>query len=132
VSEAPQEEDDPGMAWSLLIVDDHPEFRRAARDLLASDEFVVVGEAAGAVEAVNLATILEPAVVLLDIKLPDGDGFTVAETLAGLGTQSPVVVLTSSHDAVVFRDRLTAAPVRGFVAKSDLSVGTLAELVGRP
>ena len=113
------------MAWSLLIVDDHSEFRRAARDLLSSDDFVVVGEASGAVEAVRLASALKPAVVLLDIKLPDGDGFSVAEALAA-------VVLTSSHDAVVFRDRVATAPVRGFLAKADLSVDTLAALVGGP
>lgn len=119
------------MAWSLLIVDDHTEFRRAARDLLTSDEFEVVGEAAGAVQAVRLAAALEPAVVLLDIRLSDGDGFAVAESLADLGIPAPVVVLTSSHDAMVFRDRLATAPVRGFLAKSDLSVAALAELVGR-
>jgi DNA-binding NarL/FixJ family response regulator len=120
------------MAWSLLIVDDHREFRRAARDLLSSDDFVVVGEASGAVEAVSQAATLRPAVVLLDVKLPDGDGFTVARALAHLGAPPLAVVLTSSHDAAVFGDRLAAAPVRGFLAKSDLSVEALAELVGRP
>ena len=76
------------MVRSLLIVDDHPDFRRAARDLLSSDDFVVVGEAAGAIEAVRLATELEPELVLLDIKLPDGDGFAVAESLARLVAQA--------------------------------------------
>ena len=119
------------MAWSLLIVDDHPDFRRAARELLSSDDFVVVGEAAGAVEAIRLATALEPDLVLLDMLLPDGDGFSVAESLAGLETV-PAVVLTSSHDAAVFGDRLATAPVRGFLPKADLSVDTLVRLVGRP
>ena len=118
------------MAWSLLIVDDHPDFRRAARDLLASDQFVVVGEAAGAVEAVAFATALEPGLVLLDVRLPDGDGFSVAESLARL-SRPPVVVLTSSHDAAMFRDRLAVAPVRGFLPKAELSVQSLAHLVGR-
>lgn len=119
------------MAWSLLIVDDHPDFRRAARELLSSDDFEVVGEAADAAEAVALATRLEPSLVLLDVRLPDRDGFSVAESLAAMAVP-PAVVLTSSHDVTVFRERLTDAPVRGFVAKADLSVDTLADLVGQP
>jgi DNA-binding NarL/FixJ family response regulator len=119
------------MAWSLLIVDDHPDFRRAARELLTSDAFEVVGEAADAAEAVALATRLEPSLVLLDVRLPDRDGFSVAESLAGMAVP-PAVVLTSSHDVTMFRDRLAGAPVRGFVAKADLSVDTLADLVGEP
>lgn len=123
--------DDRSMAWSLLIVDDHPDFRRAARELLSSVDFVVVGEAAGAVDAIRLATALEPELVLLDIRLPDGDGFAVAESLAELVTR-PAVVLTSSQDATVFRDRLTSAPVRGFLPKVDLSVDRLVKLLGGP
>ena len=119
------------MAWSLLIVDDHPAFLRAARNLLASEVFVVVGEAAGAVEAVELATRLEPALVLLDVRLSDGDGFEVAEALSGLAVP-PMVVMTSSHDATVFRERLEGAPVHGFLPKSDLSVEALAGMVGGP
>lgn len=119
------------MAWSLLIVDDHPDFRRAARELLSSRDFVVVGEATGAADALRQATALQPDVVLLDIKLPDGDGFAVAESLAGLDAR-PAVVLTSSHDATVFLDRLASAPIRGFLPKVDLSVDRLARFLGGP
>jgi DNA-binding NarL/FixJ family response regulator len=119
------------MVWSLLIVDDHPDFRRAARELLSSREFVVVGEATGATDAIRQATALEPELVLLDVRLPDGDGFAVAESLAGMHVR-PVVVLTSSHDATVFSDRLASAPVLGFVPKDDLSVDRLVALLGGP
>ena len=117
------------MAWSLLIVDDHPDFRRAARELLSSPDFVVVGEATGAADAVRQVSALRPEVVLLDIRLPDGDGFAVAALLAGLDA-GPAVVLTSSHDAEVFHDRLASAPVRGFLPKVDISVDRLVELLG--
>lgn len=123
--------DDRNMVWSLLIVDDHPEFRRAARELLSSEDFVVVGVAGGAFEAVSMARALEPDLVLLDIKLPDGDGFAVAETLAGLNP-SPAVVLTSSHEAAVFGARLASAAARGFLPKAELSVEALSRLVGAP
>lgn len=119
------------MAWSLLIVDDHPDFRRAARELLSSRDFVVVGEAAGAADALCQVAALRPELVLLDIRLSDGDGFAVAESLARLDA-CPAVVLTSSHDATVFRDRLASAPVRGFVPKVDLSVDRLVKLLGGP
>ncbi|HSF37826.1 MAG TPA: response regulator [Nocardioides sp.] len=117
------------MVWSLLIVDDHPEFRRAARELLSSGYFVVVGVAAGALEALTMARALEPDVVLLDIKLSDGDGFAVAETLAALDPH-PAVVLTSSHEAAVFGARLPSMSALGFVPKAELSVEALARLVG--
>jgi len=119
------------MAWSLLIVDDHPDFRRAAREVLSSPYFEVVGEAAGARDAMRQATVLKPELVLLDIKLPDGDGFAVAQRLAELDVR-PAVVLTSSHDAAVFHDRIGSAPVRGFLSKVDLSIERLANLLGGP
>jgi DNA-binding NarL/FixJ family response regulator len=117
------------MVWSLLIVDDHPDFRRAARELLSSPDFVVVGEAIGAEDALRQATALQPQLVLLDIRLPDGDGFSVAESLATLDAR-PEVVLTSSHDAAVYRDRLASAPIRGFLPKVDLSIDRLTQLMG--
>ena len=117
------------MVWSLLIVDDHPEFRRAARELLSSDNFVVVGVATGALEAVAMAGALVPDVVLLDIRLPDGDGFAVADTLAALDPR-PAVVLTSSHEAAVFGARLPSLSALGFVPKAELSVEALTRLVG--
>jgi DNA-binding NarL/FixJ family response regulator len=84
------------MARSLLIVDDHPEFRRAARELLTSSSFVVVGEAASAADALMQTAALRPELVLLDIRLPDADGFVVADALAALDAR-PGVVLTSSQ-----------------------------------
>ena len=98
--------------------------------MLSSGDFVVVGEAAGAADALRQVTALRPALVLLDIRLPDSDGFAVAESLARLDAR-PAVVLTSSH-ATVFGDRLAAAPVRGFLPKVDLSVARLANLLGGP
>jgi DNA-binding NarL/FixJ family response regulator len=113
---------------TVLIVDDHPAFRAAARALLESAGFEVVGEAgdgAGAIEAVER---LQPHVVLLDVRLPDVDGFTVAGLLAADGTP-PVIVLTSSHAVTSFRRKLAANPSLSFIAKADLSGEALAALV---
>jgi len=112
-----------------LIVDDHASFRDAARLLLEGAGFEVVGESEDAAGALAAATRLEPAIVLLDIGLPDGDGFEVAERLAE-GDHPPAVILISSREVAWYRSRLADSPVRGFIAKGDLSAGAVEALVG--
>jgi DNA-binding NarL/FixJ family response regulator len=63
-------------------VDDHELFRASARELLGPEGFVVVGEAASGAEAPDAVAALRPEIVLLDVQLPDLDGFEVAERLA--------------------------------------------------
>jgi DNA-binding NarL/FixJ family response regulator len=115
------------MGVTVLIVDDHPAFRTAARALLEAEGFDVVGEAADGAGAVAAASALRPAVILLDVHLPDIDGFAVAERLSPDG---PAVVLTSSRSVSSFRRRLTANPAWRFIPKSELSGKTLAAAVG--
>src|SRR4051812_13734940 len=96
----------PSMGWSVLLVDDHDEFRAAAREVLESIGCVVVGEAADGASALLLAGRLRPDAVLLDVQLPDIDGFGVAERLAADHTPRPVVVLISSRPVSSYRRRL--------------------------
>jgi DNA-binding NarL/FixJ family response regulator len=116
------------MAATVLIVDDHGPFRSFARAMLASDGFDVVGEAEDGASAVEAALRLRPDVVLLDVQLPDTDGFTVAERLAQ-GPDPPRVVLVSTREATFFRRRLEGAPTLRFIAKDDLSGDALAALL---
>ena len=117
------------MGWSLLIVDDHADFRAGARALLEVDGFEVLGEAGDGVSALEAARRLRPQVVLLDVQLPGMDGFAVADRLAA-GDDPPIVVLTSSRAAEAFRNRLRAAgSVRGFIAKAELSGECLSALL---
>lgn len=113
------------MGLTVLIVDDHPAFRSAARALLEAAGFEVVGEAADGASAVAAAAALRPAVILLDVQLPDIDGFAVAERVA----DGPAIVLTSSRSASSFRRRLTANPAWRFIPKSELSGEALAAAV---
>src|SRR3954471_191751 len=120
--------DDQCVRTTVLIVDDHAGFRRFARRLLEADGFVVVGEASDGASAVAAARTLRAQLVLLDVLLPDMDGFEVAEALA-LEQVRPLVVLTSSRDASDLAMRLERAAATGFVRKSELSGEALAALI---
>jgi DNA-binding NarL/FixJ family response regulator len=117
------------MLRTVLIVDDHSDFRASVRTLLEAEGFAVVGEAASAREAINAVVRQRPEVVLLDIQLPDQDGFAVAEQLAA-EPGAPAVVLISAYEAATYGGRVTSAPARGFIPKRALSGAALAELVG--
>ena len=112
------------MAHTLLIVDDHAAFRSTARALLECDGWNVVGEAGDGTSGLTAARTLKPDVVLLDVRLPDIDGFTVAEELAADGA-GPAVIVTSSSDDPLYPDRARRTGARGFVAKHDLSGAAL-------
>ena len=115
------------MSRTVLIVDDHADFRAAARALLEADGFVVVGEAGDGASAILLSARLRPAIVLLDIALPDLDGFEVADHLAAT-VAPPAVVLISSRERNSFGGRVDRAPARGFLSKRELSGDALTAL----
>jgi CheY-like chemotaxis protein len=117
------------MRPKVLIVDDHDDFRRSAAELLESEGFTVVGDAADGEAALAEIARLQPDVVLLDVQLPGADGFAVAERLAA-GADPPAVVLVSSRERSAYEPRLGAALGLGFIAKRDLSGAALSALIG--
>lgn len=119
------------MPRTVLIVDDHVGFRGFARRLLEASGYAVVGEAEDGASALRAAETLRPELVLLDVLLPDTDGFEVAERLAERD-HGAAVVLTSSRDASDFGARLDQSPAKGFIHKDDLSAAALASLAGTP
>ena len=110
-------------------MDDHADFRSRAREVLEADGYDVVGEATDGATALAASRDLRPDVVLLDIQLPDIDGFEVARRLAGDG-HPPHVVLTSSRDAADYGRRLALSAARGFIPKADLSGVSIQTLLG--
>ena len=114
---------------TVLIVDDHPAFRKSVRHLLEAEGFVVVGEAEDGRGALEQVEKLAPDLVLLDIQLPDIDGFVVAEEL-GHRSGGPKIVLTSSRDAGDYGARIAESGACGFVPKGELSGAAIDLLVG--
>ena len=112
------------MPIRVLIVDDHAPFRALARQLLTVDGFDVVGEASDGAGALRAARHLRPDVVLLDVQLPDADGFGVAEALAGT-RPVPRIVLVSSRARDDYGRRVAESAADGFIAKAELSGDTL-------
>src|SRR4051794_15342090 len=88
--------DDPIRA-TVLIVDDHAGFRTWAAAVLRGEGYDVIGEAGDGRSAVASADALRPDIVLLDVQLPDVDGFEVARRLR---TSAAAVVLTSTRDGL--------------------------------
>lgn len=116
------------MPLRVLIVDDHPSFRASARILLQAEGFDVIGEATDGASALSEAGRLDPEVVLLDVQLPDMDGFEVASRLTN-GGGGPAVVLVSSRDSSDFGPLVARSGARGFVPKAELSGARIQELL---
>jgi DNA-binding NarL/FixJ family response regulator len=116
------------MSMTVLIVDDHPSFRASARELLEAEGYEIVGEAESGAAAVQAAKELQPDLVLLDVQLPDMDGFQVAEQLRQL-VDPPAVVLTSSRDSADYGSCIQICGATGFVPKADLSGAAIAALL---
>jgi DNA-binding NarL/FixJ family response regulator len=118
------------VASSVLIVDDDGRFRAWARVLLERAGYVVVGEAADGASAVVAARRDRPGLVLLDVHLPDGDGFGVARVLSA-ERWAPAIVLTSTRDAGDYGKRIDDSGALGFLPKEQVSGEALEGLLAR-
>ena len=116
------------MCYRILIVDDHPSFRASARVVLESEGFEVVGEAVDGASAVTECCRLRPEVVLLDVQLPDTDGFDVCARIIA-HAEPPTVIMTSSRDGSDFGSLVHTSGARGFVPKAELSGERVQELL---
>ncbi|MGH9137861.1 MAG: response regulator transcription factor [Acidimicrobiales bacterium] len=116
------------MAVTVVIVDDHAGFRARAAKLLQAAGFEVIGSCADGRSALALLAIRRPDVLLLDVQLPDMDGFGVIEQL---GDDGPAIVLVSSREAADYGGRVDRCGAVGFITKAELSAHSLAEMVAR-
>jgi two-component system response regulator DevR len=104
----------------VFLVDDHEVVRRGVADILSTDpQLSVVGEAKNAAEAMARIPALRPDVVVLDVRLPDGDGVTVCRDLRARMPDLGVVMLTSySDDEALFQAIMAGAS--GYLLKQIL------------
>jgi DNA-binding NarL/FixJ family response regulator len=101
------------MTVRVLTVDDQPIFLEAVRALVASTPgFELAGEATSGADAIRAAAVLEPDLVLMDVRMPGLDGIETTQMLK-TGSKEPVVILVSGHD---FEDAEAIAQQAGAVA----------------
>jgi DNA-binding NarL/FixJ family response regulator len=110
----------------VMVVDDSPSTRTMLREALALGGGIeVVGEAGSGKEAVSRADELGPDVILMDVRMPDGDGVEAARTISSQHPDTRIVALTWSDDPSTVREMLTAGAI-GYVVKG----GSIDELCG--
>lgn len=106
-------------AQRVLVVDDQPAFRAAARRLLEQRGYAVVAEAGCAVSALDAVERFAPQAVLLDVRLGDDDGFEVCRTLTS-ARPGLAVLLASTGEYDEYGELAASSGARGFVSKTKL------------
>jgi len=104
------------MSIRLLVCDDHEVIRTGLASLLAGTEIEIIGEAANSKEVLKEAQRLKPDVILLDIRMPDGDGLSILEKLRAKVPDSKVVML-STYDNPTYIARSVALGACDYVLK---------------
>jgi DNA-binding NarL/FixJ family response regulator len=103
----------------ILVADDHEVMRMGIRNLLESvPQWVVAGEAGTGREAVDLALQTSPDIIIMDITMPEMNGFEAAAQIAQRRPDIPVIMF-SLHLSEDVMSRFKAGPVRGAVSKSE-------------
>jgi DNA-binding NarL/FixJ family response regulator len=100
----------------MLICDDHEVIRAGLATMLAGSDIQIVGEAANGKDALRIAQKEKPDVILLDIRMPDGDGLSTLEKLRAKVPESKVVML-STYDNPTYVARAVALGASDYVLK---------------
>lgn len=110
----------------VIIVDDHPSFRDAARQCLTARGYDVVAEASCAATAMRAVERHDADAMLLDVHLGEDDGFAVCDAVTRVRPHL-AVVLTSTTNYEHFGEQVESCGARGFIRKDDLARVDLAQ-----
>jgi DNA-binding NarL/FixJ family response regulator len=116
------------MSIRLLVCDDHQVIRTGLASLLAGTDIEIIGEADNAKEALRQAQKLKPDIVLLDIRMPDGDGLATLEKLRAKVPESKVVML-STYDNPTYVARAVALGACDYELKGSSREDIIATIV---
>jgi DNA-binding NarL/FixJ family response regulator len=118
------------MALRCVLVDDNADFVTAARSLLEHEGMTVLGAAGNGAEALRLAAVLRPDILLVDIDLGPESGLELARRLSRSGRPvPPPVILISSYAEEDYADLIADSPALGFLSKSELSAAAIRRLL---
>ncbi len=116
------------MSIKILVFDDHQVIRTGLASLFAGSEIEIVGEADSGKETLKQAQKLKPDVVLLDIRMPDGDGLATLEKLRAKVPESKIVML-STYDNPTYIARAVALGASDYVLKGSSRDDIVATIV---
>jgi DNA-binding NarL/FixJ family response regulator len=101
----------------ILVADDHPVVRDGLRALFAEyPDITLIGEAATGREAIKAAVIDQPDVIIMDLGMPDTDGFSATAEISRVAPEVAVLILTMSDDDVTVTKAMRAG-ARGYLLK---------------
>jgi len=114
--------------WKILLADDHKLVRQGIRGLLEDEpDFVVVGEARDGIEALDLAKIVKPDILVTDLKMPRLDGLEVIRYLRKADPGIRTIMLTMVSDEIYVTEAIEAG-AHGYVVK-DSSINELIQAI---
>jgi DNA-binding NarL/FixJ family response regulator len=115
----------------ILVVDDNEAIRRGLRLLLSSAraDWTVCGEAQNGLEAIDKATSLHPDVAIVDITMPQMDGFQATKTIRRLVPECRIVIISQNDASLVGKQALEVG-ASGFVSKMELTASLVTTIAG--
>ncbi|MEW6210213.1 MAG: response regulator transcription factor [Acidobacteriota bacterium] len=113
---------------SVFVADDHPVFRRGLREIIEEDTgLAVVGEAPDGQAALEQIRALRPDVAVLDIEMPNRDGFALAREMRDLGLEIGIIFLTMYREESLFNRALDIG-VKGYLLKDSAAADIVASI----
>ena len=107
------------MTSRILIADDSEVFRKAVRSYLTLRNFEVCGEAVDGTDVLEKASALQPALVILDLRMPNMNGVEVASVLKGRMPDVRILLRTTYDEVLEYKSLMTAIGIDATMTKTD-------------